>query len=66
VSPDGLRTALDLYEVGEGMMRQQLRRRLGDEDAACAALTAWRHRRPGAEHGDSPGRPSARFDPADG
>lgn len=57
-----LRTALDLYEVGERMMRQQLRRRLGSEEAATEALRAWRRRRPGAEHGDSQGRPSTRFD----
>jgi hypothetical protein len=61
-----MRTALDLYEVGEGMMRQQLRRRRGDEAAASAALNAWRQRRPGAEHGDGPGRPSTRFDNTSG
>jgi hypothetical protein len=63
---DGLRTALDLYEVGEGMIRQRFRRQLGDEAAAAAAVTEWRQRRPGAEHGDSPGRPSSRFDAAGG
>lgn len=57
-----MRTALDLYEVGERMLRQRLRRQLGDETAVGQALSAWRHRRPGAEHGDSPGRPSTRFD----
>lgn len=57
-----MRTALDLYEVGERMLRQRLRRQLGDEAAADRALSAWRHRRPGAEHVDGPGRPSTRFE----
>lgn len=62
MSPGGLRTALDLYEVGEKMVYQRLRRQLGDDAAARMALGAWREQRPGAEQGDGPGTPSARFD----
>ncbi|MFO0985264.1 MAG: hypothetical protein U1E76_26630 [Planctomycetota bacterium] len=52
-----LRLALDLYELGEVMMRQQLRRR---HPAASAAeieqlLVDWLHTRPGAEYGDAAG-----------
>lgn len=58
-----LRVALDLYEVGEQMQRQRLRRRhpQADDDQIEAEVRAWRRRRPGAEHGDHPGRPSRRF-----
>jgi hypothetical protein len=58
-----MRVALDMYEVGEQMVRQRLRR---ERPAATpteidAEVTAWRLRRPGAEHGDSAGAPSQRF-----
>jgi hypothetical protein len=53
--------ALDLYEVGEQMKRQQLRRRLGSDADAEDALVEWRRHRPGGEPGDAPGRPSTRF-----
>ena len=58
-----LRLALDLFEVGEHMQRQRLRRQLPEATEAQidAEVTAWRLRRPGAEHGDCPGRPSHRF-----
>ncbi|MPZ29162.1 MAG: hypothetical protein GEV12_22905 [Micromonosporaceae bacterium] len=58
-----LRLALDLYEVGEGMQRQRLRRQMPDATEAqiAAEVAAWRLRRPGAEHGDCPGSPSPRF-----
>lgn len=57
-----LRAALDLYEVGESMMRARLwRERPGAEpDEIDAAIRAWLQRRPGAEHGDFPGPPSGR------
>ncbi len=60
-----LRAAPDLYEVGERMMLQRLRRRPGTDAAALDALREWRRRRPGAEQGDSPGRPSTRFGPTE-
>jgi len=59
---DRFRVALDLYEVGETMLRQRLRRERPDASAQDidAAIAAWLQRRPGAEHGDHPGPPSAR------
>lgn len=58
-----LRLALDLYEVGERMQRQRLRRLRPDATAAEIEdeLRAWRQRRPGAPAGDHPGTPSHRF-----
>lgn len=58
-----LRIAIDMYEVGERMQRQRLRRlHPGATDAQIEAkLAAWRQRRPGAEFGDCPGTPSTRF-----
>ncbi|MDN5929864.1 MAG: hypothetical protein L0I24_02125 [Pseudonocardia sp.] len=57
-----MRTALDLYEVGEGMMRARLRRERPDADDAeiDAAILAWLQHRPGAEFGDFPGPASTR------
>ena len=55
-----LRLALDLFDTGEAMMRQRLRRLHPDwppggiEDA----LGRWLHERPGAEAGDAVGRPA--------
>ena len=53
------RTALDLFEAGVGMMRQNLRRRFpdADEQEIAERLTKWLQERPGAEHGDCIGRP---------
>lgn len=58
-----LRAALELYELGEQMYRQRLRRdRPGaDELEIEAEVLAWLQRRPGAEHGDCVGPPSCRF-----
>lgn len=58
-----LRTALDLYEVGERMQRARLRRTRPDATAEeiDAEIRAWLRRRAGAEHGDFPGPPSPRF-----
>lgn len=53
------RVALDLYEVGEKMMRQNLRRRhpgARDEEIE-RRLIEWLRHRPGAEHGDCDGKP---------
>ncbi|MGH3924440.1 MAG: hypothetical protein ACRDTT_16525 [Pseudonocardiaceae bacterium] len=59
---DRFRAALELYEVGENMLRQRLRRERPDASARDidAVIAAWLQRRPGAEHGDHPGPPSAR------
>lgn len=50
--------ALDLYELAEAMVRQRLERENPGADAATieAGVIAWRLQRPGAEHGDAPGR----------
>lgn len=53
-----MRIALDLFELGENMLRQRLRR---DRPSASAAeieeaVRVWRTTRPGAESGDAPGR----------
>ncbi|WP_157087097.1 hypothetical protein [Piscicoccus intestinalis] len=57
-----LRTALDMFELGEQMMRSRLRRERADmdEEQLEEALRRWLHERPGAEFGDFPGRASAR------
>ena len=59
-----MKMAFDLYETAEAIMRQNLRRRFPDAPEAEIErrLVAWLRRRPGAEHGDSPGRPSRRFE----
>jgi len=52
------RTTLDLFETGVAMKRQSLRRshpRASDEEIELR-LQQWLLERPGAEHGDSPGR----------
>jgi Rv0078B-related antitoxin len=53
-----MRIALDLFELGEKMLRQSLRRKHPDASEAEieAAVAEWRLRRPGAELGDAPGR----------
>ena len=52
------RTTLDLFDTGVAMKRQSLRRshpQAGDEEIE-QRLQQWLLDRPGAEHGDSPGR----------
>ncbi|WP_044237485.1 hypothetical protein [Chondromyces apiculatus] len=53
------RTALSLYELGERMLRQKLRRQQPElsEEEIEERVVAWLHRRPGAELGDGEGRP---------
>jgi hypothetical protein len=53
-----LRLALDLFEAGEAMMRQRLRREHPDADDVEIErrIVAWLRERPGAEHGDAAGR----------
>jgi hypothetical protein len=57
-----LLVALELYEVGERMLRQRLRRERPHAtlDEIDAEVGRWLRRRPGAEHGDHPGPPSTR------
>ena len=56
---DKMRTALELSDLAVQIMRQNLRRRHpGASEAEVAAmLRQWMHTRPGAEHGDTVGRP---------
>jgi thiamine monophosphate synthase len=55
-----LRAALEMFDDGVAMMRQNLRR--ADPDAAEEEierrLRAWLRHRPGAEHGDAVDSPS--------
>jgi lauroyl/myristoyl acyltransferase len=53
------RTALDLFEAGVEMMRQNLRRRYPEASEAeiKSLLGQWLRERPGAEYGDCEGRP---------
>ncbi len=55
------RTTLELFELGEAMLRQKLRRKhpLASEAEIEAHVREWLERRPGAEHGDGVGRPVA-------
>ena len=55
------RTTLGLFELGEAMLRQKLRRKhpLADEADIEAYAREWLERRPGAENGDGVGRPVA-------
>lgn len=53
-----LRQACDMFDTGVAMMRQNLRRRspAASERAIAESLAAWLLDRPGAAHGDAPGR----------
>jgi hypothetical protein len=55
-----IREAFDLFEAGVSMMRARLRREHPDADAdeIEQLLNEWLSTRPGAEHGDSAGRPT--------
>jgi len=57
-----MEVTFDLCETAEVIMRQNLRRRHPALDASGIErlLVEWRHRRPGAEHGDAVGRPIPR------
>jgi hypothetical protein len=54
-------TILALFEMGEAMLRQKLRRKCPEASEAEieAHVQEWLERRPGAEHGDGAGRPVA-------
>ena len=56
-----LRTALELFRDGEALMRQNLRRRHSDasDEEIELAMVAWVRTRPGADHGDCPGKPTS-------
>ena len=53
------RLALELFDLGERMMRQKFRRGRPDatEDEVDAFVAKWLHERRGAELGDAEGRP---------
>ncbi len=64
MSPDELASqrfamALELFEAGEAIMRQNLRRKFpeADEDSIERRLTEWLLSRPGAPDGDAAGKP---------
>jgi hypothetical protein len=54
-------TTLALFELGEAMLRQKLKRKHPDATEAeiDSHVREWLERRPGAEHGDGVGRPVA-------
>ena len=56
---ESFRMALDLFQTGVDVMRQNLRRRHpeADDEAVERLLGKWLQERPGAECGDCPGRP---------
>lgn len=56
-----LRIALDLFDLGEQMMRTRLSREHPEwpDPRVQAAIEEWLRTRPGAELGDCPGRPVA-------
>jgi len=55
------KTTLDLFEMGQAMLRQKLRRKHPEASEAEieAKVREWLHRRPGAEYGDGVGVPVA-------
>ncbi len=59
---EALRAAFDLYEFGEDLMRQNLRREHpgASETEIELLIREWLQRRPGAEEGDASGRPCRR------
>lgn len=54
-----LRAALEMFRMGERMMRQRLRREhpRASEAEIDARIAAWLAERPGAEEGDAEGTP---------
>ncbi|MGA7614882.1 MAG: hypothetical protein WBX15_06850 [Thermoanaerobaculia bacterium] len=56
-----LRLAFDLFEAGEALKRQSLRRENPDASEAEieSMIVGWLHDRPGAPHGDCPGQPTS-------
>jgi hypothetical protein len=58
VAASNLRIALEMFGLGESIMRQTLRRTYpaASESEVEAKLSAWLSERPGAEFGDAPGK----------
>jgi len=56
---DAFKTTLELFQTGLDLMRQNLRRShpTADDEEIERLLQKWLLDRPGAECGDSPGRP---------
>lgn len=54
----GVEIAIELYELAEAMLRQRLRREhpRWSRQTVENEVNRWRIARPGAVHGDSPGR----------
>jgi hypothetical protein len=54
----GLQLALDLFEAAEALMRQNLRREFpnASEEEIERKVVEWLQDRPGAPHGDAPGK----------
>jgi hypothetical protein len=54
-----LRLALEMFALGESLMRQKLRRQhaAASDEEIERHLCAWLQTRPGAESGDAEGRP---------
>jgi hypothetical protein len=61
-----LQVALDLFDTGVELKRQNLRRQYPEEtaDQIEARILVWLRTRPGAEHGDGVGRPRPFVGPA--
>jgi hypothetical protein len=53
-----LRATVELFDLGVGLMRENLRRQFPDacDDDIEQRLRHWLHERPGAEQGDAVGR----------
>lgn len=59
LTAERFQTTLSLFELGEAMLRQKLKRKYPEASPAelDAHVREWLERRPGAEHGDGVGRP---------
>ena len=59
LAAERFRIAMALYDAGEAMLRQKIRRKSpqATDQEIQAQVVEWRRRRPGAEHGDAEGRP---------
>jgi hypothetical protein len=59
VVAERMRLTLDLIDLTERMLRQKLHRKhpAATDDELDRMVGEWRRERPGAEHGDSAGRP---------
>jgi hypothetical protein len=64
---EALRVTLELYEFGEDLLRESLRREhpSATEAEIESHVIAWLQTRPGAEQGDAVGRPCRRMGPTE-